>query len=128
MDYVKAVEIGRERAEQAAEAIRSWTAVEAMAVCAVKPGRSDRDWRPVGQMSRKEIAEDERPRTRGRYHLLIVDEDGTAKACTRKQYPLGEVLSLADRLPVPVAMPGSGELWKALAQETRILTPSPGSA
>jgi len=59
------------------------------------------------------LAEDLRDRG-GRYHLLIVDEDGAAKACSRKRYPVGKVLRLADRLLLGVAMPGRGELWRQL--------------
>ena len=37
MDYKKSLDIGRARAEEAAEMIRRWTGIEIMAVCAVKP-------------------------------------------------------------------------------------------
>ena len=59
MDYGRAVEIGRGRAEEAAEAIRRWTGAEAMAVCAVKPAPGRGRWQPVGPQSLKEIARDD---------------------------------------------------------------------
>lgn len=128
MDYKKALEIGHKRAEEAAEAIHRWTGVEALAVCAVKPDSTDERWRPVGKRSFKEIARDDGLRGDGRYHLLIVDENGTTKACTRKRYPLGEALRMADRLPIRVAMPGTGELWNELEKEERILCSSADSS
>lgn len=122
MEYEKALKMGRARAEQAAEIIRRWAGVKACAVCAVKAGPTTDpgqrgNWEPVGQRSYKEIARDDGMRGRGNYHLLIVDKGGTAKACTLKRFPLGEVLKLADRLPISVASPGEGELWKQLAEE-----------
>jgi hypothetical protein len=122
MEYGKTMEIGRERAEQAAEIIRRWAAVKACAVCAVKGGRRrDRDerggWEPVGGRSYKEIARDSGMRGKGDWHLLVVDSSGTAKACTLERFPVGEVLRLADRLPLRVALPGKGELWHKLAEE-----------
>ena len=117
MDYKKALDIGHERADQAAEAIRRWTGVKAMAVCAVQPGRGKRDWKPVGQQSWKEIAQDNGFRGGGNFHLLVIDEDGAVKACSKDRFPLGEVLRLANRLPLPVAMPGRGQLSQRLDEE-----------
>jgi len=51
----------------------------------------------------------------GRYHLLVVDEDGTAKACSRKRFPLVEALRLVERLPLPVA--AGGELSQVLQEQ-----------
>lgn len=121
MRHEKALDIGIARAEVAAEAMRRWTGVEAIAVFAVRSisgsGRRAREsWEPVGHYNYKEIARDDGMRGGGNYHLLLVDENGTAKACTLKRYPLEEVLRLAERLPVGVAAPGEGELWKALAE------------
>jgi hypothetical protein len=45
---------------------------------------------------------------------LIVDQDGNAKACSCEMYDLRTVLKLAERVPLPVAHPGNGELWRAL--------------
>jgi len=122
MNYQKALEIGKIRAKEAAEAIRRWTGVEAYDVCAVKPARSTdrrrtRDWQPVGRQSLKDIACDKGFRGDGDYHLLVIDEDGTVKATSRDRYPLGEVLRLADRPPMRVAILNDGELWKKLEEE-----------
>jgi hypothetical protein len=124
MEYGKALKIGRTRAEEAAETIRRWTGIKACAVCAVKPacGRNPgttRAWVPVGQESWKEIARDDGIRGRGNYHLLVVDKNGEVKACSLERFPLGEVLRMADRLPMRVAKPGEGELWKCLDEEDR---------
>lgn len=89
--------------------------------CGADPGTT-RAWVPVGQESWKEIARDEGIRDRGNYHLLIVDFNGTAKACSLERFPLGEVLRLVDRLPLRVAAPGEGELWKRLDEEDRRAT------
>jgi len=114
MNYKKALDMGHERANQAAEAIRRWTGVKAYAVCAVQPGRGNRDWKPVGQHGWKEIAKDDGFYGDSKYHVLVVDETGTVKACTKKRFPLGEALRLADRLPLPVAK--SGDLSKQLEE------------
>jgi hypothetical protein len=53
----------------------------------------------------------------GRYHLLVVDERGAVKACSRDRFPLPEALRLVERLPLQVAMPGQGELWRLLQEE-----------
>jgi len=117
MKYSKALAIGHRRAEEAADALRRWTGVAACAVCGVKPAPGGRGWEPVGAGSRKEIVRDSGFRGEGKYHLLVVDESGTAKACTRDRFPLGEVLRLADQLPMTVAMPGQGKLSRALEEE-----------
>lgn len=122
MRHEKALDVGIARAEVAAEAIRRWTGVKAIAVFAVKAvprfGRRAREhWEPVGDHSYKEIARDDGMKGQGNYHLLVVDDGGTAKACTLKRYPLPEVLRLAERLPLAVASPGDGELWKQLTQQ-----------
>jgi hypothetical protein len=122
MRYEQALKIGKARAEQAAEVLRRWTGIKAIAVCAVKTAydsepRTTKKWEPVGQRSYKEIARDDGVRGRGNYHLLVLDKNGAAKACSMERFPLGEVLELADRLPLSVAAPGKGELWKQLAEE-----------
>ena len=122
MKYEQALKVGRARAEQAAEVIRRWTGVKAIAVCAVKPAsgpnmRTTGNWEPVGQQSHKDIARDDGMQGQGNYHLLIVDKSGTAKACTLDRFPLAKVLKLAGRLPLQVDSPWQGELWKYLNQE-----------
>jgi len=85
-----------------------------MALCAVKAARWPERWLPVGEQSYKEIARDDGYRGGGDYALLVVDETGAVKACSRKLYPLAEVLRLADRLPLPVM--ADGELSKVLRE------------
>ena len=121
MRHEKALDVGLARAEVAAEALRRWTGVRAIAVCAVQTVletglRAGESWEPVGPFSYKEIARDDGMTGGGNYHLLIVDENWTAKACTSQRFQLDDALQLADRLPIPVAAPGEGELWKALAE------------
>ena len=120
MKYEKALDIGRTRAEMAAEVIKRWTGIKAIAVCAVKYpyGQSlgAGEWEPVGQQSYKEIARDDGMQGGGNYHLLVVDKAGTAKACSMERFPLEKVISLADRLPLIVAAPYKGELWKQLVE------------
>jgi len=119
VDYKKALDIGRARAEVSAKALRRWTGVEAMVLCAVKVARWPERWMPVGEQSYKEIVRDNGFRGGGKYYLLVVDETGAVKACSKERFPLGEVLRLADRLPLRVAMRGEGELWKRLEEEGR---------
>ena len=121
MDYAKALNIGRMRADTAAKALGRWTGIEAMSVCAVKPKYGDdprraRDWKPVGEQSFKEIAQDDGAQGGGNYHLLIVDDEGTGKACSRKRFPLPEALRLMERLPLPVAVTGRRELSRRLEE------------
>jgi hypothetical protein len=117
MKYDEALTIGRRRAKEAAAAIQRWTGVRTFALFAVKPGWRKGSWEPVGEMSRKEIYRDDGFRGSGRYYIAVVDEEGTVKACSKEAYPLGEVLRLADRIPMGVAFPGRGELWQRLDEE-----------
>jgi len=124
MKYGKALDIGRARAEQAAKALTRWTGVAAYPVCAVKPAYGTdpltaRTWKPVGRQSLKEIARDDGIRGGGRYHLLVVDERGAVKACSRDRFPLAEALQLMERFPLQIAMPGQGELWRLLQEGDR---------
>jgi len=120
MKYEKALEIGRTRADMAAEVIQRWAGVKAIAVCAVKSAYGQnleaREWEPVGKQSYKEIARDDGMLGGGNYHLLVVDKAGTAKACSMERFPLDKVLNLADRLPLIVAASYKGELWKQLVE------------
>lgn len=127
MDYARALNLGRVRAETAAEALGRWTGIEAMSVCALKPAYGGNPlkagkWVAVGSASFKEIARDDGAQGGGNYHLLIVDEDGTGKACSRKRFPLAEALELMDRLPLPISRHGRQELCAKL--EERELTVS----
>ena len=110
MEYKKALNTGHERADAAAEMIRRWAGVDAYAVCALRPGRNGRQAEPVGERSFKDIARDDGFHGNGQYHLVIVDEKGATKACTKDRFPLDRALRLAKRLPVGVAVAGWGEL------------------
>jgi len=121
MDYKEALEIGQARARRAAEAIEKWTGAKACAVCAVKPAgdageEGPAEWEPVGENSWKEVACDEGFTGAGGYHLLVVDEDGVPKASTVDRFALPMVIALAEGLPMPVADPGHGELWRLMGQ------------
>jgi len=48
-------------------------------------------------------------------HLLVVDRDGTAKACTQRTYPLSLALQMAWAFPLPAYVGEGGTL---LAQAT----------
>ena len=117
MKYDEALTIGRRRAREAAAALQRWTGVRAFALFAVKRGWRKGSWEPVGEMSRKEIYRDDGFQGGGRYYVAVVDEEGTVKACSKEVYPLGEVLRLAERIPLGVACPGRGELWQRLDEE-----------
>jgi hypothetical protein len=120
--YEDAVDIGRVRAEQAAEALHRWTGIQTTSLCVVRPAPdSDPDstgsWKPVGKGCWREISKHTGALGSGTYHLIVVDEAGSVKACSMDRFDLQEVLELAKRLPLPVAEPGRGELWQALEQE-----------
>ena len=119
MHFGDALKIGRVRAKQAAQALQSWTGVKATAVCSVRPMRGNDpdtagDWEPVGQGCWKDICRHNGALGQGEYHLLVVDKAGSVKACSMERYDLQTVLKLAKRLPLPVAEPGSSELWLAM--------------
>jgi hypothetical protein len=119
MDYEDALKIGRARAENAARVLQRWAGVKATAVCSVRPlpgGDPDnaRDWEPIGTGCWKEICRHTGALGHGEYHLLVVDETGSVKACSRERFDLQKALELASRLPLPVAEPGTGELWLAM--------------
>jgi hypothetical protein len=71
----------------------------------------------VGKGCWREISKHTGALGSGTYHLIVVDEAGSVKACSMDRFDLQEVLELAKRLPLPVAEPGRGELWRALEQE-----------
>jgi len=121
MEYKEALEIGLVRARRAAEAIER-SGAKACAVCAVKPeadagGGRPGDWEPVGERSWKDVARDEGFTGGGGYHLIVVDEDGVAKASTVERFGIPEILWLAEGMPMPLADPGHGELWCLMGQE-----------
>jgi len=123
MRYDKALEIGQGRAEEAAELIRRWTDIKVYALCAVNQVVSRRNpdkttsWEPVGQRSWKEIVAKRGTDGQTKYHIVIVDEGGTPKACSADVFSRGKALKLADKLPVAVFAPGEGTLWRCLEQK-----------
>ena len=118
VNYEEDLEIGHCRAEEAAKAIRQWTGVQALAVCALRPTSNPDRCQPVGQLSWKEIVQDTGFRGAGGYYLLVVDEDGTAKACSKQTFPLCEILKLAKRLPLSARAKSSDPADSYLAKYT----------
>ena len=122
MDYRYGADEGHARAKHATAALETWTGVKAEPVYGVKPPRgadpkTHKTWEPVSESCWKEICEDKGEKESDRYYLLIVDEDGYAKTCTQEPFDLPTILKLAERAPLPVASPGTGELWHALQHQ-----------
>jgi len=44
---------------------------------------------------------------------------GAVKACSRDRFPLAKAQRLIERLPLPAAMPGQGDLSRLLQEEDR---------
>jgi hypothetical protein len=120
MRYDKALEIGQGRAEEAASLIRRWTGIKVYALCVVNQVVSRRNpdknagWEPVGQRSWKEIIGKRGTDGQTRYHIVIVDEGGTPKACSADVFSRAKALRMANKLPVAVFATGEGMLWKCL--------------
>ena len=114
MDYEQALIIGKRRRTDAALALGTYVRERAMEVCAVKlakdAGLDARDWEPVGEENFKEICIRTSPAGDKEAFLLVVDADGTAKACTQRSYPWAIALQLAWAIPLPVYAGPSGAL------------------
>ena len=114
MDYEQALIIGKRRRTDAALALGTYVRERAMEVCAVKlakdAGLDARDWEPVGEENFKEICIRTSPAGDKEAFLLVVDADGTAKACTQRTYPLPIALQLAWAIPLPVCNTPNGAL------------------
>jgi len=114
MDYEQALIIGKRRRTDAALALGTYVRERAMEVCAVKlakdAGLDARDWEPVGEENFKEICIRTSPAGDKEAFLLVVDADGTAKACTQRTYPLPIALQLAWAIPLPVYDAPNGAL------------------
>ena len=106
MDYEQALIIGKRRRADAALALGTYVRKRAMEVCAVKPakdaGLDARDWEPVSEENFKELCPHTGPCGDPQAYLLVVDADGTAKACTQRTYPWAIALQLAWAIPLPV--------------------------
>jgi hypothetical protein len=89
-------------------------------VCAVKPakgtGLDARDWEPVGEESFKEVCIRTVLTGNREAYLLVVDRDGTAKACTQGTYPLPIALQMAWASPLPAYVSEGGTLLAQAAE------------
>ena len=119
MEYEQALIIGKRRRADAAMALAGYVRERVTEVCAVKPakgaGLDAKDWDPVGEENYKEICIRRGPIGDEEAYLLIVDETGSAKACTQKLYPLSIAMQMAWGLPLPTYTGLGGTL---LAQAT----------
>jgi hypothetical protein len=123
MEFEEASIIGKRRRADAALALSGYMRERAAEVCAVKPARNAgldaRDWEPVGEQNFKEICIRSGPTGDNEAYLLVVDGDGTAKACTQRTYPLPIALQMAWAIPLPVFAGRDGRLI-AMAQEAAL--------
>jgi hypothetical protein len=121
MEYEQAVIIGKRRRADAALALSIYVREKAMEVCAVKPAKNSgldaRDWEPVDEENFKEICLRISPAGDTEAYLLVVDRDGTAKACTQKTYPLSIALQMAFAIPLPVYAGRGGTLIDQIQNE-----------
>lgn len=115
MEYEQALIIGKRRRADAAIALAGYVRERVTEVCAVKPakgaGLDTRDWEPVGEENYKEICTRRGPSGDDETYLLIVDGDGTAKACTQRTYPLAIALQMAWAFPLPTYIGQGGALF-----------------
>jgi hypothetical protein len=119
MEFEQAAIIGKRRRVDATLFLSGHMRERAAEVCAVKPaknaGLDARDWEPVGEENYKEICIRRGLIGDEEAYLLIVDETGSAKACTQKLYPLAIAMQMAWGLPLPTYVGEGGTL---LAQAT----------
>jgi hypothetical protein len=112
MEYEQALIIGKRRRADAAVALGGYVRERVTDLCAVKPSKDSgldaRDWEPVGEENFREVCIRRGPIGDEEAYLLIVDETGSAKACTQKLYPLPLALQMAQAIPLPMyAGPGA---------------------
>ena len=93
MKYEEAVNSGRARSDQAAEALHRWTGIQTTSLCVVRPApHSDPDrtgsWEPVGKGCWKDISKHTGALGSDTYHLILVDEAGSVKACSNERFEL----------------------------------------
>jgi hypothetical protein len=104
MEYEKALEIGRRRAEQAARLFESKIGMRGLAVCAVRQiDETGTEWMPVGEASFLEVAVFDRKPSAQNTLFVIVDEDGCPKACSWEYLALDRALCLVRHRPLPVS-------------------------
>jgi hypothetical protein len=120
MEYEQALIIGKRRRADAAMALAGYVRERVTEICAVKPSKDSgldaRDWEPVGEENFKELVTRRSLCDEREAYLVVVDADGTAKACTQKVYPLAIALQLAWAWPLPTYA-GQGGTLMAMAQE-----------
>ena len=124
MDYEQGLIIGKRRRSDAMMALSVYVREKAMEVCAVKPakdaGLDARNWEPVGEANFKEICIRTVPTGDREAYLVIVDNEGTAKACTQRTYPLPIALQMVCAIPLPVYQGAGGTLMaEIMAQATK---------
>jgi len=120
MEYEQALIIGKRRRADAAMALGGYIRERATEVCAVKPSKDSgldaRDWEPVGEESFKEICIRRGLSGDEEAYLLVVDGDGTAKACTQRTYPLSIALQMAWAFPLPTYTGQGGTLLEQASE------------
>ena len=120
MEYEQALIIGKRRRADAAMALSGYIRERATEVCAVKPSKNSgldaRDWEPVGEESFKEICVRTGLSGDREAYLLVVDDDGTAKACTQRTYPLSIALQMAWAFPLPTYTGQGGTLLEQASE------------
>ena len=121
MDTAARVMDGKRRRADAAMALGGYVREKAMEVCAVKTSKDSgldaRDWEPVGEENYKELVVRRGLGDEREAYLVVVDADGTAKACTQKVYPLAIALQLAWAWPLPTYTGRDGTLMTIAHEE-----------
>jgi hypothetical protein len=114
MEYEQALIIGKRRRADAAMALGGYVREKVTEVCAVKPSKDSgldaRDWEPVGEENFKELVIRRSLCDEREAYLVVVDADGTAKACTQRTYPLPLALQMAWACPLPTYTGQGGTL------------------
>ena len=120
MEYEQALIVGKRRRADAALALSTYVRERAGELCAVKPARDAgldaREWEPVGEVNFKDICIRTGPTGDREAYLLVVDETGTAKACTQRTYPLPIALQMAWAIPLPVYAGREGSLMAEIQE------------
>jgi hypothetical protein len=108
--------IGKRRCADAAMALGGYVREKVTEVCAVKPSKNSgldaRDWEPVGDEIFKEVCIRTGLTGDREAYLLVVNRDGTAKACTQRTYPLPIALQMAWAFPLPTYTGPGGTLME----------------
>jgi len=119
MQYEEALIICKRRRTDAAMALAGYVRERVTEVCAVKPakdaGLDARAWEPVGEEIFREICIRIGPTGDEEAHVVVVDGDGTVKACTQRTYPLSLALQMAQAIPLPMCT-GQGASLLELVQ------------